>query len=89
MGTTIGNLLISYDVNKSYSQVKADMEKLGYHDHFKNTNDPKTYVLPNTTLWHPKKSSDQALINLKTTCKSLQAIIEKAVAINASEFVGL
>lgn len=88
MGTTIGNLLISYDINKSHTQVKAAMESLGYFDNFKNTGDPTTYFLPNTTLWHPKKSSNQAMIDLKTTCINLKVTLEKAVAVNATEFVG-
>ena len=88
MGTTLGNVLISYDINKSHSQVKADMEKLGYFDYFSNPNDPKKYILPNTTLWHPIKSSDQAMADIKAVCKNLIVTLEKAVAVKASEFVG-
>lgn len=89
MGTTVSNVLISYDVNKSHSLVKTALEKLGYHDNFKNANDPKTYLLPNTTMWHPTKSSDQAMNDLKSVCRNLQIILEKAVAVKATEFVGI
>lgn len=88
MGTTIGNVLISYDINKSHSQVKASLELLGYYDHFTNTGESRKY-LPNTTLWHPTKSSNQAVSDLKTVCSSLGVILEKAVAVKASEFVGI
>lgn len=88
MGTTIGNILISYDIDKSHTQVKTALESLGYLDRFKNSNDPKTYILPNTTLWHPKKSSNQAMDDLKTTCNSMNVKLEKAVAVKATEFVG-
>ncbi|QNR83592.1 hypothetical protein H9N25_16775 [Pedobacter riviphilus] len=88
MGTTIGNILISYDVNKLHTQVKASLELLGYYDNFTNTGESKKY-LPNTTLWHPNKSSNQAISDLKTVCNSLGVILEKAVAVRASEFVGI
>lgn len=89
MGTTVANVLISYDIDKLHSSVKDALEKLGYLDRFKNTNDPKTYLLPNTTMWHPRKSSNQAMDDLKTVCRKLQVKLEKAVTVNASEFVGL
>lgn len=88
MGTTIGYVLISYDVNTLHSLVKADMEKLGYNDHFNYPNDQRVHYLPNTTLWHPKKSSDQAIAEIKATCKNRQVVLEKAVAVYAAEFVG-
>jgi len=89
MGTTVGNVLISYDINKSHSSVKTALENLGYHDNFKNSDDPKTYLLPNTTMWHPKKSSNQAMSDLKLVCRDLQVTLEKAVTVKATEFVGL
>ena len=89
MGTTIGNVLISYDINKSYPQVKSDMEKLGYLESFRYENDSKIYLLPNTTLWHPTKSSDQAMADLKNVCRNQSVTLEKAVTVRASEFVGL
>lgn len=88
MGTTIANVLISYDIDKLHTQVKTALEKLGYYDNFKNNNDPKVYQLPNTTMWHPTKSSDQAMSDLKSICNSNGVKLEKAVAVKATEFVG-
>jgi len=88
MGTTVGNVLMSYDINKSHSQVKTALEELGYLETFKYANDPKVYILPNTTLWHQSKTSDQAMADLKTVCKNLQVTLEKAVTVKATEFVG-
>lgn len=88
MGTTVANVLISYDIDKLHSQVKTALEKLGYHDNFKNNNDSKVYQLPNTTMWHPTKSSDQAMSDLKSICNSNGVKLEKAVAVKATEFVG-
>ncbi|MBE9603144.1 hypothetical protein [Pedobacter sp. MC2016-24] len=88
MGTTIGNVLISYDVNKSHAQVKAGLEALSYYDYFVNTGESKK-EMPNTTLWHQQKSTDQAINDLKTVCNRVGALLEKAVAVKASEFVGI
>ena len=87
MGTTAGNTLISYDVSAKNPEVKAALKALSYHDYF--TQDGKNHYLPNTTLWHKTKSSDQALADMKKVCADLKVTLEKAVAVKASEFVGL
>ena len=89
MGNTIGNLLISYDVNRFHTDIKDKMEKMGYSDSFKYKGETKLYYLPNTTLWHTKKSSDQAINVIKTVCRSLGVNLEKAIAVLASEFVAI
>lgn len=89
MGTTIGKVLISYDIDKFHTQVKTALEKIGYADSWKNTNAPKIYYLPNTTLWHTQKTTDQAMLDLKGACSGAGAKLEKAIAVNASEFVGV
>lgn len=88
MGNTIGIVLISYDVNHSHSQVKAEMEKLDYYDNWKINNGP-THQMPNTTLWHKTKSSDMAIHDLKIVCRNLNVTLEKAVAVLAKEFAGI
>jgi hypothetical protein len=40
-------------------------------------------------MFHSRKSSDQAMNDLKTICRNLQVKLEKAVAVKASEFVGI
>lgn len=89
MGTTIGNVLISYDINKSHTQVKTALENLGYFNNFKFKNESKIYLLPNTTLWHSEKSSNQALSDLKLSCENLGVTLEKAITVIATEFVGI
>jgi len=89
MGTTTGKVLMSYDIDKSHTQVKTDLEVLGYLERFKHNNDPKIYTLPNTTLWHPTKSSNQAMIDLKMVCTKLKVTLEKVITVKATEFVGI
>lgn len=88
MGTTLGAILISYDINKYHTDVKDEMINLGYRTSWNYTSKP-TYYLPNTTLWHSNKSSNQAIADLKNICTRLGATLEKAVAVNATEFVGV
>jgi hypothetical protein len=87
MGTTVGNLLISYDVSDKNQEVKAALIALNYHDSF--TQNSKNHKLPNTTLFHQAKSSDQAMADMKKVCADLKVTLEKAVSVKATEFVGL
>lgn len=89
MGTTISNVLISYDVSAKNPEVKAALLALSYYDHFTLAGSSKVYYLPNTTLWHKAKSSDQAMADMKKVCSTLGVILEKAIAVKADEFVGL
>ena len=89
MGKTVGHILISYDINRSHTEVKRKLEEKGYLDHFNYEGESKTYHLPNTTLWHHKKSSSQALADLKSVCQMYSVVLEKAVAVKASEFVAI
>jgi len=86
MGNTVGHILISYDVNKLHTSVKSAMQELDYRDNFQYKGETKTYYLPNTTLWHPKKTSNQAIIDLQNTCRGLGVTLEKAIAVLANEF---
>ena len=88
MGTTVTNVLISYDVNAKNPEVKAALIALNYYDYF-TLGASKVYHLPDTTLWHKSKSTDQAMADMKKVCTDLKVTLEKAVAVDASEFVGI
>lgn len=88
MGTTVSKVLISYDVNDKNQEVKAALLALKYYDRF-NLGSSKVYMLPNTTLCHETKSSDQAMADMKKVCSNLRVTLERAVAVKADEFVGL
>ena len=89
MGKTTGKILISYDINKLHTDVKKGMEKKGYSDNFRYGGQNKIYYLPNTTLWHPKKTSDQAISDMKSVCNGFGVTLEKAIAVLATEFVAI
>lgn len=88
MSNIIGVVLISYDINKSHTEVKNAMKTLGYMETGKYP-DGYSYQLPNTTLWHNSKSTTGAIADLKTVCKSLNVTLEKAVAVKATDFEGV
>jgi len=88
MGVTIGEIIVSYDVNKLHVDVKNAMKLLGYHERWHYPNG-KSYNLPNTTLWHSSKSSNQGIADIKAVCLRLGVTLEKAIAVKATEFVGV
>ncbi|MUP46557.1 hypothetical protein E0K83_12490 [Gramella sp. BOM4] len=88
MGDTIGVIMLSYDINKLHTNVKDEMLKLGYNENWRYGNGP-TYEMPNTTLWHDKKSSNLAINDLQRVCNRLGVKLEKAVAALSKEFSGV
>lgn len=88
MGTTIAEVLISYDVSAKNPEVKAALKALGYFENY-TLGASKEYYLPDTTLVHTAKSSNQAMVDMKKVCSDLRVTLEKAVAVKADEFVGL
>ncbi|AFL82535.1 hypothetical protein Aeqsu_3099 [Aequorivita sublithincola DSM 14238] len=63
MGTTVGDVIISYDINRYHTDVKNAMINLGYRTQWNYPEKP-SYQLPNTTLLNTNKSSDQAMADL-------------------------
>lgn len=88
MGTTVGSIVISYDINRYHTDVKNAMINLGYSINWRYDNQP-IYYLPNTTLWHSNKSSNQAMSDLNTICSRLGVKLERVIAVKATEFVGV
>ncbi|WP_146106870.1 hypothetical protein [Polaribacter porphyrae] len=89
MGTTVGNILLSYDIKNKHNDVKEGLQELGYLDHFNFKGETKIYYLPNTTLWHSKKSSNQAMSDLKSVCRNCNVTLEKGIVVKATEFVSI
>lgn len=55
--------MITYDVTKKHTAIKAALSKKGYHDYWRANG--KTYYLPNTSLWKKGVSTATALHDLK------------------------
>lgn len=88
MGMTVGAILVSYDINRLHVDVKNAMINLGYSQSWRYGLGT-TYQLPNTTIWHENKSSNQAMADLVGVCNRLNVTLEKAVAVKVTEFVGV
>lgn len=89
MGTTVGSILISYDVSSKNPEIKEALKKLGYMEEWRSPVLNKNFKLPNTTLWHNNKSSNQGLTDMQSVCKEFSVILEKAISVKATEFVGI
>lgn len=76
-------ILISYDIKSSQTEVKKALMKLEYFE--KNKPMDEDYTLSNTTLFHHKKSTKEAIQDLKSVCTGLSVYIEKAIASKANE----
>lgn len=79
---------MSYDIDRLHTEVKDELIRMGYMIRW-NYPGHQSYELPNTTVWHSNKSSNQAIVDLSTVCNILRVKIEKAVAVIATEFVGV
>ncbi len=88
MSTIIGVVILSYDIDKKHSEVKSKLLEKGYSISW-NYPGQKAYILPNTTVWQKNKSTDGAIADIKGICKELGVVLEKAVAILASDFEGV
>lgn len=88
MGSTVGTVVISYDINRLHTEVKERMRSLGYFYNW-SYNNGKTYEMPNTTLCHTNKSTDSAISDIRSICNQLNVNLEKAVAALGSEFAGV
>ena len=78
-------ILISYDIKTSHTEVKKALLELEYFE--KNKFLDVDYVLANTTLFHDKKSTKEAIQDLKTICSGLSINIDKAIASKANKAV--
>lgn len=88
MSNIKGNALVSYDIPHSHEAVKQSMLKKGYRDRWNYEGNKTVYLLPNTTLWKPNTSSDDAMADLKASCSACSVALDKAVAVLATDWVG-
>lgn len=87
MSTTIGNVVLTYDVNSKHVEVKNALKAKGYMDRVQlNT---ASYTLPSTTLWKQNGSTDQAISDIQVVCKPLGVVLQNAVSVLASDWKAL
>jgi len=86
--STIGAVVLSYDVDRRHTEVKAAIKERGYFDNWNYQGAP-SHDMPNTTVWHKTKTSVTAITDIQQVCASLGVRLEKAVAVIATEFSGI
>lgn len=76
-------IIVTYDVPKEHTPLKQSLFKLGYSDKIVHVDEKgvNRYIyLPNTTLYHPTKTAEQARIDVQTACKNLNIELERCVS---------
>lgn len=88
MGNTIGIALITFEVASNQQEVREAMKSMGYQDNWKYP-EGDIHYLPDNTLCHTEKSSDDADEDLKHICGEMGVKIDRLIVVIASEFVGI
>ncbi|WP_333575216.1 MULTISPECIES: hypothetical protein [Sphingobacterium] len=70
--------IITYDIPSKHREFKQKMFELGYKQVFKDAKG-KDVNLPNTTLLHQTKSSENALNDATQTCFALNISLERCI----------
>lgn len=74
----MAKVLLTYDIDKKHSEVKAALKKKGYKDRFQN--DGKTVYLPNTTMMKAGITAAIARDDMKAVAKSEQVELIRCFA---------
>ena len=75
-------VIVTYDIPSKHTDLKNALksESYGYKDQIPGIKNCKTIYFPNTTLYHPSNSAEQALEDVKEVCKKLGIKLERCVA---------
>lgn len=85
MEETTGKIVLSYDITGEWNAVRTAMYEKAYFSVGMSVT--KTYELPDTTLTHQNKQVSEAINDLENVCRSLNIILNKAVAFLVAEEV--
>lgn len=87
MAETVGKIILSYDINGKWVEVKNALLEKGYSDVAMSLVTNKTYSMPDSTVWHMQKQVSQAINDLQKICLNLNVKLEKAAAVLMNEEV--
>lgn len=88
MAETTGKVLLSYDVNDKWEEVKSTLiHEYQYSDVALSMPTNKVYSLPNTTLRHQTKQVSRAIKDIQDVCTRHKVTLEKAIAVLVAEEV--
>jgi hypothetical protein len=72
--------IVTYDIPAKHRELKKAMFALGYKDQIPGIKNCKIIYFPNTVLYHASKTAEEAIDDVKATCKSLAVELERCVA---------
>ncbi|WP_433836123.1 hypothetical protein [Flavobacterium anhuiense] len=73
-------IIITYDIPSKHREFKDKMKSLGYKDSIPGTKNCKIIYFPNTTLYHPNKTAENARDEAKTLAKELGVSLERCIS---------
>lgn len=86
MAETTGKVLLSYDINDKWDEVKSTLiHEYAYSEVAQSMATFRLYSLPNTTLFHQSKQVSEAIKDIQKVCLRHKVILEKAVAVLTTE----
>jgi len=71
--------IVTYDVPTKHVELKKTLFQLGYKDQIPDST-CKIIYLPNTTLYHETKTSEQVRNDVKNACTVLHIELERCIA---------
>lgn len=72
-------IIITYDIPEKHSEFKKEMFSLGYKEQISGDK-CKIIYFPNTTLYHAKKTPEEARDDASSEAKKLKIKLERCVA---------
>ncbi|WP_185246249.1 hypothetical protein [Chryseobacterium bernardetii] len=69
--------IITYDISGKHTEFKNEMKLLGYQDKVRGIKNCEWIYLPNTTLYHPNKTSHDANGDANKICRKLNTKLER------------
>lgn len=82
-------VLLSYDVSAEHKKVKETLKAAPYNYHETAKVGETVCKLPNTTLWKPEGTSDQAIKDITKVAAGLKVTLEKAFSVEFTKASGI
>lgn len=76
------SIIVTYDVPSRHVDLKKSLFAKGYTDKIEHFQDGtyRNIYLPNTTLYHPTKSAQEAREDMQTSTTALQIKLERCIS---------
>jgi hypothetical protein len=73
-------IIITYDVPEKHRELKKELTAMGYKDQIPGIKNCKIIFFPNTTFYHPTKTSKTAVDDVQSICNKLSVKLERCIS---------